>query len=75
MVRRPEQREEIRSLPAREVTMVFMALALDQISKQPTGTTSARVPRDSRTMISRKHEHHLDKLGSSRLSLKDVAQT
>ena len=62
IVRRPEQSEETRSFPAREVTMVF--IALNGSVRPMIAVYPANLPRDGGTMVGGQHEHHLDEFGS-----------
>jgi len=65
MVNRPEQRDEIKSFPAREVTMVFIALTKIRLVSfsQYNHDEVRNVPGYSRSVIGSEHKHHLNELG------------
>jgi len=66
MVRRPEARDEIKSFPARDATMVFMALISNHQHQQLGVAVRDSIPGDSRAVVSGEHEYHLNELGSPR---------
>lgn len=62
IVSKPDANEEIRSLPARVATMVFMALR-ENLAREIANRKKPNVPGHCRTVISSQHEHHLNELG------------